>query len=142
MRKSKFPRNCICCGREFDVHPYRAHEAKYCSRQCYFSHSARPLSDRINYRVSDSGCWEWAGYRSPEGYGRVGIRSKSQVAHRAYWEEVNGPVPKGMVLDHKCRNRACINPDHLRVVTVGQNNHMGKVMRKVFAWRDRPDPSA
>jgi hypothetical protein len=48
-------------------------------------------------------------------------KKKAIKAHRAAWMLVNGPVPEGMVLDHICRNRACINLDHLRVVTQQEN---------------------
>ena len=48
-------------------------------------------------------------------------KKKAIKAHRAAWMLANGPVPKGMVLDHICRNRACINVDHLRVVTQQEN---------------------
>lgn len=48
-------------------------------------------------------------------------KKKAIKAHRAAWMLANGPVPEGMVLDHICRNRACINLDHLRVVTQQEN---------------------
>jgi hypothetical protein len=48
-------------------------------------------------------------------------KKKGIKAHRAAWMLANGPVPEGMVLDHICRNRACINLDHLRVVTQQEN---------------------
>jgi hypothetical protein len=48
-------------------------------------------------------------------------KRKSIKAHRAAWMLANGPVPEGMVLDHICRNRACINLEHLRVVTQQEN---------------------
>lgn len=48
-------------------------------------------------------------------------KKKAIKAHRAAWMLVNGPIPKGMVLDHLCRDRACINVEHLRVVTQQEN---------------------
>lgn len=140
-KKTKKQRNCLCCGKVFEYHAHRHHEAKYCSRPCYFKHKQKSAISRANYKENENGCWIWQGKLSPEGYGRTSLRSLSQMAHRAIWQELRGPIPKGMVLDHKCRERACVNPDHLRVVTLGQNNHMGKVMRGVFAWRGIPDPS-
>jgi len=52
------------------------------------------------------------------GYGWVGVKgSKSILVHRYIWEAENGPIPEDMMIDHMCRNRACCNVDHLRVVT-------------------------
>ena len=66
-------------------------------------------------------CIEWEGKRSSEGYGRLCIRGKKLYAHRAVYEAVHGPIPAGMWIDHICRNRMCINPEHLRIVTPKQN---------------------
>ncbi len=56
--------------------------------------------------------------RAREGwYGLVRIAGKHVLVHRYCWEREVGPIPAGMVMDHKCRNRACCNVDHLRVVT-------------------------
>ena len=138
--KTKRPSKCLCCEATFEIHRYRDHTGKFCSRECYAKFRTRPVAERLRYTVTTTGCWEWSGYCSPDGYGRIGVGNKSQVAHRAHWLEVNGPIPKGLVLDHICRNRKCVNLGHLRLVSVGQNNHLGKVMRGVFAWRGIPDP--
>jgi hypothetical protein len=63
-------------------------------------------------------CQVWVGYIERQGYGIVtDSRSKeSRVAHRVRWEIEVGPVPKGMEVDHLCRNRACINLAHLEAV--------------------------
>jgi hypothetical protein len=73
------------------------------------------ISERI--RISDAGCWEWTGYISKSGYGRVSIHSKYYAAHRISYEIRNGPIPDGLVIDHLCRNTRCVNPDHLEAVT-------------------------
>ena len=64
-------------------------------------------------------CWEWQGYRDENGYGkwRATGFSTSRSSHRIAWELLRGPIPEGLVIDHQCRNRACCNPEHLRVVT-------------------------
>lgn len=63
-----------------------------------------------------SDCWTWKAV-STTGYGYSG----KQPAHRAVWEALVGPIPPGMSLDHLCRNRPCVNPDHLRVVSMRDN---------------------
>lgn len=59
------------------------------------------------------GCWEWTGAKNAGGYGVC----RGQQAHRASYELLVGPIPAGLQLDHLCRNRACVNPDHLEPVT-------------------------
>ena len=71
------------------------------------------------------GCWTWTGYVADTGYGRprfrVGGKSYFLRAHRLAYEFLVGPIPDGMILDHTCHNRTCVNPDHLRPVTDKQN---------------------
>lgn len=66
-------------------------------------------------------CWEWVGGKQPRGYGTFGVEGKIKLAHRVAWEWLRGPIPEGMVIDHICHNRSCVNPDHLRVATIKQN---------------------
>lgn len=62
-------------------------------------------------------CWLWQGCRDPEGYGRIQVNGRSAYAHRLAWADRNGQIPDGMMLDHQCRTRHCVRPDHLKVVT-------------------------
>lgn len=63
-------------------------------------------------------CHEWTGYKSDKGYGSVGIGNrKTMLVHRYVWELANGQIPDGLVTDHQCRNTACCNVNHLRIVT-------------------------
>lgn len=57
------------------------------------------------------------------GYFQVSFLSRTMPLHRYIWEREFGPIPKGMVVDHVCRERTCCNVDHLRVVTQKQNVH-------------------
>jgi hypothetical protein len=71
-------------------------------------------------------CWPWmAGGK--EGYGWFGLSSKKQFAcHRITYEMFFGSIEEGMELDHLCRNRKCVNPFHLEVVTHLENVRRGQ----------------
>jgi len=86
-------------------------------------------------------CKKWDKYIKPTGYGVKIQNYKAVPAHRWVWEQANGPIPQGMVLDHTCHNeailkgecegghscehRACVNLEHLEVVTHSQNISRG-----------------
>lgn len=80
---------------------------------------------RSGHRVSQDGCWIWTGRLDRDGYGRCRLtilgQKRETGAHRAAWLSLVGPLPEGSVIDHLCRNRACINPAHLEPVTTGEN---------------------
>ena len=68
------------------------------------------------------GCWNWSGRVGRKGYGQFGNgRSRSTLVHKIAYEAIRGPVPDGLELDHLCRNRRCVNPDHLEPVTHREN---------------------
>lgn len=73
----------------------------------------------------DTGCWEWQREKNNKGYGRLRINGKKVSSHRHYYELHAGPIPDGLELDHKCRNRGCCNPEHLEIVTHKENVRRG-----------------
>jgi len=70
----------------------------------------------------NSGCWLWIGKINTNRYGKLNVRKKETYAHRFSFELFIGIIPNGMVIDHKCCNTYCVNPEHLQVVTRPQNN--------------------
>lgn len=91
----------------------------------FFKASASDI-ERFNkyFRSADpSKCWEWDGAHHPKGYGTFRLAKTSVPAHRfAYALTHNMFIPDGMVIDHICHNRSCVNSDHLRAVTVQENS--------------------
>ncbi len=65
----------------------------------------------------EGNCHVFAGAKTEAGYGEVSVNGKVTLVHRYVWEEQIGTIPDKMVIDHRCRNRACCNIKHLRVVT-------------------------
>ena len=69
-----------------------------------------------------SGCVVWTGATNGKGYGSLTVNGRTVAAHRYAWERENGPIPDGMEVDHKCFERSCTNPEHLRLATRSQNS--------------------
>jgi hypothetical protein len=57
-------------------------------------------------------CWLWIGNLGVTGYGYMSYQNVTYRAHRLAYMSANGPIPEGLVLDHLCRTRNCVNPDH------------------------------
>lgn len=83
--------------------------------------------DEIINNVHVNGiCLEWDGYVAKNGYGVVYINGKHGNAHRFFYELYKGEIPKGYDIDHICRNRACVDPEHLEAVTRKENIRRGR----------------
>lgn len=85
----------------------------------------------IRYIVNpETGCWDWLLTKTWDGYGYFTVNKKHKYAHVFYFEQVKGLVPAGLEIDHLCRNRGCVNPDHLEAVTRSVNQLRGFAARR------------
>lgn len=78
----------------------------------------------MSYISKSSDCWVWLGKPANTGYGQIGFgypNRKVRNAHRVIYELLVGEIPDGKQLDHLCRNRLCVNPEHLEPVTQKEN---------------------
>lgn len=73
------------------------------------------------YRPVEGPCWLWLGAISHDKYGVFWIQGKVRPAHVLAYIAYAGSLPKGLVVDHLCRNMRCVNPDHMEPVTPGEN---------------------
>lgn len=126
---------CECgCGGVAPISPYTNRRLGYVKgepRRFISGHNSWGRKKPNRYRVEDRGyatpCWVWNLAVMPNGYGqqaKPGGRGTA-LAHRVYYEEARGPIPAGLDIDHLCRVRACVNPDHLEPVTRSENLRRG-----------------
>lgn len=114
----------------------------------------KKMAARTSVEPTASGCLLWTGSvsRSKNGapYGMVWRGDRATQAHRAAYELARGPIPAGLTIDHLCRLTNCVNPDHLRAVTMRVNVLAGEAFtaknaRKVVCsrghnnWKRKPD---
>lgn len=84
-----------------------------------------------------SGCWLWAACVDRPGYGRFGLRGGTRPAHRIAYEHLVGPIPPGLTIDHLCRQRCCVNPEHMEPVSRGENVLRGESLSAQRARQKR-----
>jgi hypothetical protein len=94
------------------------------------------LLQRLMVRVvvQPSGCWHWQGAKRDAGYGVFKYQHKVKSAHRWVFEELVGPIPDGTEADHLCRNRICVNPDHIEWVTHDENIRRAEMASGAANW--------
>lgn len=92
----------------------------------------RPVAERFWEKVQKTDdCWLWTASVKPAGYGQFTVEDQKPpvYAHRFSYEQLVGPIPDGLTLDHLCANRRCVNPDHLEPVPMAENTRRGAVKR-------------
>ena len=90
-------------------------------------------------------CWNWGQPSFPHGYGIMNLgHRRMQLAHRWIYRQLVGEVPDGFELDHLCRNRNCVNPDHLEVVTRRVNSIRGwdAILKQRYTRPERDEVKA
>lgn len=117
----------VCTCRSWPVAaeevPFLAGEA---AKQPRLRGVALSLRDRLDYYTAKTiGCWYWLG-TVHNGRGRVFHEGRWRPAHRAWYELAVGPIPAGLELDHLCRNRICVRPDHMEPVTGEENRRRAR----------------
>ena len=85
------------------------------------SHGNRRHHPKSAYVIDDNGCWVWQGSATDGGYAQLRIDGTVEYVHRWSYRQHKGEIPPGTEIDHLCRNRLCMNPDHLEAVTPATN---------------------
>lgn len=138
--RHKIQRNCNLCGNIFQIseHKIKKGLGKFCSNSCTRRSVRQP--DNTRYAINKFGCWIWRGHIDSKGYGKTSIGERSISSHQYFYEKIVGKTPEGLELDHVCRNTACCNPLHMKLVTHQENvlrgNRAGINHEKIIAIHD------
>lgn len=134
---------CVCrrCNKEFLVNPSKIAQGRglYCSIKCARLVTKEEREIQFWNKVQKTTkCWLWiGGSKHPFGYGIFSVNRKSRQAHRISWELTRGPIPSGMCVCHTCDVPACVNPDHLFLGTMKDNNadrsKKGRIIPRIMA---------
>jgi hypothetical protein len=127
-KRTVIEKACAWCNKMMSGEPSKINKKKFCSKACFGNSIKGSLEQALKRYIVDeeTGCWLWTG-GTRGGYGRLKLADYGMMeAHRASYEFHKGKIPEGLQLDHLCRNRSCINPDHLEPVTLQENIRRGE----------------
>lgn len=129
---------CAQCGKVISGMPSEVNRRKFCSSRCAGDSFQKDVEDVLRQYTVEGECWVWTG-ATRGGYGRVKLSTLGQTVstHRLSYEHHVGPIPDGKVLDHLCRNRACMNPAHLEPVTHQENIRRGEAGKRKQTEREK-----
>lgn len=122
---------CLYCKSQIFHREVESHwnRRKYCNARCSGLAQIKPRTNTPEkfweFVEKTSDCWIWNGVKDRKGYGVWCMRPRNQRAHRFSYMQLVGEIPDGLVIDHLCRNPACVNPAHLEPVTQSINNIRG-----------------
>jgi hypothetical protein len=124
---------CGCgCGKPTNIAPQTRPEVGFIKGQPYRylrGHSGHVKYDGSEYTETDRGyetaCWIWPFGMDGKGYGRI----RGGLAYQWFYARSGGVVPSGLQLDHLCKQRDCVNPDHLEPVTLQENVRRGRAAK-------------
>lgn len=91
---------------------------KFCTHSCATTRRGTPekrFFDRVEKQAN--GCWLWTGNKNNYGYGFIWINGKDITTHRFAYQHFIGPIPKGLLVRHRCDTPSCVNPEHLQCGT-------------------------
>lgn len=87
------------------------------------------------FKIVPGGCWEWTGTRDKDGYAFFKLDGNLRRGARVAYEMYVGPIPEGLQIDHLCRNKCCVNPEHLEAVTIQENLRRKNSAARKRKWR-------
>lgn len=114
--------------------------ATNCAERCWRMSRHRLTQELLPARLTEkfsmnreTGCWDWTAAKQPTGYGQVWNGKRPEQAHRVFYRLFVCEIPDGCEIDHVCRNRGCVNPDHLRAVPHKENMRVSGALMGINA---------